>query len=70
MDCCSQEVDYVLSSAVPLPNRLKYVDYPTNWFNGPFSCLVPYPTNPVNISATIEPLNWQVIRHDTPALTT
>lgn len=50
----------MLSTTVATLARFQYVDYPTSYYEGPFSCIVPYPKEKLNLLASLKPLSHQV----------
>ena len=55
-----KEADCVLHAIVANPSRLQRMDFPSNWYDGPFGGVIPYPKETVNITAALEPLSYQV----------
>lgn len=60
-----QEADFFLSTAIVTPSRFKYVDFPASWYSGPFSLIVPYPKETLNLTALFKPFSYEARKfHD------
>lgn len=56
----SKDADYLLAAVLPTVSRLKLLDFPSSWYEGPYHCMVPYPIKKLNTTALIQPLVLEV----------
>ena len=49
-----------MASAVVNPFRFAKVDFPAAWRFGAFSTIMPYPKVAINLTASLEPLSYEV----------
>ena len=49
-----------MATSLATSYRLLKVDYPAAWYYGPFSTLLPYPKESINLAASFEPFSFEV----------
>ena len=55
-----KEADFYLSSSLATISRIPKVDFPAAWSYWPASALLPYPKETFNLTASFEPLSYEV----------
>ena len=55
-----KEADYFLSTTIATSSRVKKVDFPSSWAYAPFSTLLPYPRETLDMAASFKPLSYEV----------
>ena len=53
----------MLSNTIPTSARLQKVDFPASWAYGDFSALMPYPREKLDLTASLKPLSYEVVRY-------
>ena len=57
----SKEADYSLSNSIITPSKFQKVDFPSSFWYGSFSTLVPYPKEDTfDLSACLKPFSYMV----------
>ena len=59
--CSIKEADFYLSSVLINRVNLPKIDYSAAWAYWPFSTLLPYPKERLNLAASLEPFSYEVI---------
>ena len=60
MYCVFKEADLHLGVTLATPSRFQIADFPSYWYQGPFSTLIPYPIETFNLAASFKPLSYKV----------